>query len=174
MSFQIASNCSGCMACVVTCPTGAIRSHGGALQVIDAARCVDCGACGAACPEGAVLDATGEVFSTWELPRGKRAAIELGCCTGCEWCVEACGVDALLPIVFEGVDGESIRLVRIDEGRCTGCGWCVQACTTGAITVASRDDPRRDRWRSENGAVLRSLGARVPGEASAGVYPARD
>ncbi|MEZ4406950.1 MAG: 4Fe-4S binding protein [Polyangiales bacterium] len=173
MSFRIASNCSGCMACVATCPTGAIQARAGALQVIDASRCVECGACGAACPDGAVLDGSGEVFSTWEMPRGRRAFVDLARCTGCGWCAEACTVDAVAPLALRGLDGEPMRVARVDEGRCTGCGGCVMACGAGALRVAARDDPRLDGWRVANGAALRALGATVPASGDGGIPSGR-
>ena len=45
--------CSGCEACVSTCPLDAISMADGAATV-DASTCSDCGACVDACPSEAI------------------------------------------------------------------------------------------------------------------------
>ena len=44
-----AGTCTGCGACVDTCPVEAIAMQGGKAAV-DAGKCVDCGACIDECP----------------------------------------------------------------------------------------------------------------------------
>ena len=44
--------CTGCGACLLTCPTHAIRPVGGRLTVDD--RCTGCGECVEVCPADAV------------------------------------------------------------------------------------------------------------------------
>ncbi len=41
--------CQGCGACVLTCPTAAIRPYGGRLRVSDE-LCTRCGECVEVCP----------------------------------------------------------------------------------------------------------------------------
>ncbi|MGA2034655.1 MAG: 4Fe-4S binding protein [Thermoguttaceae bacterium] len=48
-------------------------------------------------------------------------------CTGCEACVEACPLDAI--VMKDGVAG-------VDESTCSDCGGCVEACPTEAIEMA--------------------------------------
>jgi ferredoxin len=49
--------CTGCAACLRTCPTKAIRiRHRKSIRIVD--RCIGCGACIRACPAGAVSAAT--------------------------------------------------------------------------------------------------------------------
>ena len=45
--------CSGCEACVATCPLDAIAMTD-SVAVVDATTCSDCGACVDACPSEAI------------------------------------------------------------------------------------------------------------------------
>lgn len=47
------NSCTGCGACVDTCPVEAISMQDGKAQV-DADTCVDCGACVGECPVEAI------------------------------------------------------------------------------------------------------------------------
>ncbi|MCB5251308.1 MAG: 4Fe-4S dicluster domain-containing protein [Candidatus Cloacimonetes bacterium] len=50
----INDKCKGCMHCVRTCPTEALRIRNGRVH-LDDKRCVDCGKCIAVCPFGAIV-----------------------------------------------------------------------------------------------------------------------
>jgi NAD-dependent dihydropyrimidine dehydrogenase PreA subunit len=45
--------CTGCAACVETCPVEAIKIEDN-LAVVDADTCIDCGACVDGCPTEAI------------------------------------------------------------------------------------------------------------------------
>ena len=45
--------CTGCEACVSTCPVDAITMNGDKAD-IDAEKCIDCGACVGECPVDAI------------------------------------------------------------------------------------------------------------------------
>ena len=47
------AGCQGCGACLLTCPTHAIRPHGGDLYAVDG-LCTGCGECVEVCPVDAI------------------------------------------------------------------------------------------------------------------------
>ena len=53
MPVTVTGRCSGCGACLVTCPGHALR-RGPVRPVLDAGRCTDCLACVEICPTGAI------------------------------------------------------------------------------------------------------------------------
>ena len=52
--IAVAENCDGCMNCLRTCPTQALRIRD-ETPIIHEDRCIDCGACVAICPRKAIL-----------------------------------------------------------------------------------------------------------------------
>lgn len=62
-------------------------------------------------------------------------------CTGCGKCVQACPVDAIVPVRFPLPGGRTGQKPCIDEDRCLGCGLCARSCPKEAITLKSR--PKR-------------------------------
>jgi iron only hydrogenase large subunit-like protein len=56
LSFD-ALKCSGCMSCLRTCPTEAIRVLDGRARMLED-RCIDCGECFKVCPKNAVIPLT--------------------------------------------------------------------------------------------------------------------
>jgi iron only hydrogenase large subunit-like protein len=52
--ITVAENCDGCMYCLRTCPTHALRIRNG-VPLLNEERCIDCGACIATCPRKALL-----------------------------------------------------------------------------------------------------------------------
>jgi NAD-dependent dihydropyrimidine dehydrogenase PreA subunit len=162
MSFTINDRCTGCSACALVCPTGAIRGDHQGLHVIDPARCIDCGACGVTCPAEAVLDHLGAVFSLHEAPMGTFAWVDLAACTGCGWCQTVCLWDAVAPAFVRTADGQ-LRVAAVDEAGCIACGACELECHAGAIAVLRPSDPRVALWRARNERFLREA---APGETS--------
>lgn len=154
MAFEITDECSGCAACVPSCPASAI--HGAVRQVheIDPARCIDCGACGVVCPDQAVRDPQGAVFSLFEQRRGRRAFVELARCTGCGWCVDTCAFDAIRVIVVSTALGESLTLASVDPTHCTGCDQCELECDDRAVRVMRAEGAEVDALRERNAAFL--------------------
>jgi Pyruvate/2-oxoacid:ferredoxin oxidoreductase delta subunit len=51
-AVSMTAACTGCGACLLTCPTHAIRPSGGRLFVND--RCTGCGECVEICPADAI------------------------------------------------------------------------------------------------------------------------
>jgi len=54
ISYSITENCTGCLACVKRCPTGAISGERTQRQVIDLEKCIKCGTCRGVCKQNAV------------------------------------------------------------------------------------------------------------------------
>lgn len=62
---RVTDRCQGCGACLLTCPTHAIRPAGGAL-VVRPALCTGCGECVEVCPVDAVeLDPRRGALTWW-------------------------------------------------------------------------------------------------------------
>lgn len=150
MAFEITDACSGCAACVPSCPASAIRGTAREVHEIDPARCIDCGACGVVCPDRAVRDPHGMVFSLYENPRGRRAFVELSRCTGCGWCVDTCAFDAIRTVVVNTDDGAALALASVDPARCTGCDQCTMECDDRAMAVLRVEGPEVDALLARN------------------------
>lgn len=158
MSFRISVNCTGCMRCAKTCPTGAITETPGDVPAIDPGRCVECGACGVACQDEAVLDQHDNLFSLGVTPRGVGAAVDLARCLGCGWCEHVCPYDAIRAVGLVCCDGGVMRFAVVIESRCVGCDGCTIECDAGALSMVRRDDPRWAARREESARHLRSCG----------------
>lgn len=154
MAFEITDQCSGCAACIPSCPAGAIRGLNHAVHEIDPARCIDCGACGVVCPDQAVRDPRGMVFSLYEAPRGRRAFVELSRCTGCGWCVDTCAFDALRGTSVRTEGGETLTFASVDPSRCTGCEQCTLECDDGAVRVLRVEGAEVAELRQRNAAFV--------------------
>ena len=76
MAFEITDECSGCSACVPSCPAGAIRGIARSLHQIDPALCIDCGACGVVCPDQAVRDPRGPRRQAKRTPVSRSASAQ--------------------------------------------------------------------------------------------------
>lgn len=159
MAFKIIDTCSGCAACVPTCPAGAIQGDPRAPHQIDPARCVDCGACGVVCRDEAVRDARGETFSLFEPSRRRRAFVDISRCDGCGWCVDTCAFDALQSVTVTAESGEVLSFVAVNPARCTGCEGCVLECDDRAVRVLRGDDPAVELMHARNAQSLALRGA---------------
>ena len=53
--YSISPKCTGCMACIKSCPSEAITGKAKEVHVIDAKKCIKCGACLAVCKYDAVV-----------------------------------------------------------------------------------------------------------------------
>jgi len=53
--YSISQKCTGCLACIKSCPSEAITGKAKEVHVIDAKKCIKCGACLAVCKYDAVV-----------------------------------------------------------------------------------------------------------------------
>lgn len=64
------------------------------------------------------------------LPHNYYSQVDTEACTGCELCVERCGMDAIAV--------EADEVARIDLQRCIGCGLCVSHCPEQALSLEQK------------------------------------
>lgn len=53
--YSISQKCTGCMACIKSCPSEAITGKAKEVHAINAKKCIKCGACLAVCKYDAVV-----------------------------------------------------------------------------------------------------------------------
>ncbi|MGO4392471.1 ATP-binding protein [Variovorax sp. M-6] len=81
---------------------------------------------------------------------GWLPAVDSGRCTGCGWCVAACGLHLLSLEVEQWRKTSTLR----DADRCTGCSDCAVTCPFHAIAM------RKSRNAEAFDADLRSVNPR--------------
>jgi len=78
-------------------------------------------------------------------------------CTGCERCVRACPVEALVAVSANDPRHPNRTRARLDEDRCLGCGVCVPACRKDALKLRSRGERRLTPLNGAHRAVLMAI-----------------
>lgn len=73
------------------------------------------------------------VHTTNFIPR-----LEVGSCTGCGKCVNACPVEALALVSANDPHQPGRKVVKLDEDACLGCGVCVHTCARSVIHLEAR------------------------------------
>jgi Ni,Fe-hydrogenase III small subunit/NAD-dependent dihydropyrimidine dehydrogenase PreA subunit len=101
----------GCQACADACPTGALATAPGTLE-LDLGRCLFCTACTDACPEGAVTF-TREHRLASRTPQGLR--LRGGEADALESRALALGEE------LRRLYGRSLKLRQVSAGGCNGC-----------------------------------------------------
>ena len=156
MAYRISQKCTGCMACITSCPTGAIHGDRELLHVIDPGRCIDCGACGGICPDGAIVDNHGALCAALRVASRARAYVDLGVCTGCGWCVRRCPFEALASETVVLAAGGPVRFAAVIDRNCVACGLCELECANGAIRVFRPEDDEAAQLLARNAVFVRA------------------
>lgn len=128
----LAAACTGCGACIASCPERILLLDPQGRPKVDFAlgACTFCGACAAACPEP-VFDRRSD--PPWSLIAGVGAGCLAAAGIVCEVCRDNCPSAA---IRFRPTLGR-VATPLIERDACTGCGACVAPCPTTAITIAA-------------------------------------
>ena len=135
-AYSIGETCTGCSACVKSCPVFAISGERGKRHEINERRCVACGVCGRICNFGAVSDNNGKVCTPVKRALWPKPEIDAELCSACGICVEDCTARALgisMPR-FRGDIKVHAELTQPKE--CVACAICEKHCPLGAVTMA--------------------------------------
>ncbi len=99
--------------------------------------CNCCGCCCEAMIAARRFAAMHPIHTTPFLP-----AVDEGRCSGCERCVRACPVEAMVAVSANDPRRPKRTVARVDAQRCLGCGVCVRTCAPGALSLVERG-PRK-------------------------------
>ncbi len=114
--------------------------------------CNCCGCCCEAMIAARRFAAAHPIHTTRFLP-----AVDAGACNGCERCVRACPVEAMIAVSANDPRHPRRTVARVDEERCLGCGVCVPACREGALALRERGQRRLTPVNGAHRAVVMAL-----------------
>lgn len=114
--------------------------------------CNCCGCCCEALIAARRFAAAHPIHTTAFLP-----AVALDACDGCQRCVRACPVEALVAVSANDPKRPKRMVAKVEEDRCLGCGVCVPACRDGALALQARPERKLTPLNSAHRAVLMAL-----------------
>ena len=151
MHFEvIADACPGCLCCLPSCPTGAIKGVFNKPFVIDQDKCTKCWMCVSQCPYPALMafpvpaGLEGDPKSPLpEAPHSQNDSekFDTDACVYCNRCIDACREHGAGVLYFDGCGrNRTLKQAMLDsESSCTHCDACRAVCPTGAIESLFRE-----------------------------------
>ncbi len=114
--------------------------------------CNCCGCCCEAMIAQRRFAAMHPIHTTHFLP-----AVDAAACTGCEKCVRACPVEAMVAVSANDPRRPKRTVARVDEERCLGCGVCLRACAPAALSLRERGPRTLTPLNGAHRAVLMAI-----------------
>jgi ferredoxin len=114
--------------------------------------CNCCGCCCEAMIAQRKFAAMHPIHTTPFLP-----AVDEARCNGCEKCVRACPVEAMVAVSANDPKRPKRSVARVDAQRCLGCGVCVPACSPAALRLVERGPRRLTPLDGAHRAVLMAI-----------------
>ena len=153
MHFEVISEaCPGCLCCLPSCPTNAIKGVFGKPFAINQETCTKCWMCVSQCPYPALMafpypaEANDADKAETALRGTSQSKNDSACsasaqkraprqCIFCNRCVETCRSEGGKALYFSGRGEKRTLAMAAFDGKtlCANCGECRIVCPTGAI-----------------------------------------
>ena len=114
--------------------------------------CNCCGCCCEAMIAARRFAAMHPIHTTHFLP-----VVDEALCNGCERCVRACPVEAMVAVSANDSKRPKRTTARVDDERCLGCAVCVGVCAPGALTLKERGARKLTPANGAHRAVLMAI-----------------
>lgn len=134
MPHTIIESCSGCGACIRSCPAHAITGKPKELHVINQVKCVDCSVCGFTCPTRSVVSFRGAVVKRVEPRIREKPMVDQDICTACSLCMDICRFGAI-ELSQPQRRGDIQVWALPNHSKCVGCQLCALVCPVDAIEM---------------------------------------
>lgn len=151
MHFEvIADACPGCLCCLPSCPTGAIKGVFNKPFVIDQNKCTKCWMCVSQCPYPALMafpvpagleDGSEPPLPEESHPQNDSEKLDTDVCIYCNRCIDACREHGAGVLYFDGCGrNRMLKQAMLDnESSCIHCNTCKAVCPTSAIESLFRE-----------------------------------
>ena len=150
-------HCTACQLCVSQCPNGVLRPSTSLEHLMqpemsyERGWCrVECNKCSEVCPSGPIKRYNIEEKTTMHIG---TAHVDLDLCVvnrdgvSCGNCARHCPAVAIMMVIKNPADKDSLRIPTVNESRCIGCGACEYLCPSrpySAIHVNGLNVHRKD------------------------------